>query len=181
MKKRSKSLFGRLNNEVGRNSADKAAAFHRSSLREKALPKNACRPNPSALSAQSASKNSVNPCSSVKSVVKNQLASAKPFGEDGSIKNNKLCETNPISEKPKMNLTNYMTNRYDNKSPPSTMEKQSQFKAKTNPNKANLDGPSHAVHPKQSQIKPKQSQPVVSEVEPFMVILSNQLRNQTQN
>jgi hypothetical protein len=52
--KKSRSLFGRLNNEVRRNSADKATAFHRSSLREKALPQNACRP-----------KNSVNLCESV--------------------------------------------------------------------------------------------------------------------
>jgi hypothetical protein len=54
--KKCKRLFGRLNNEVRRNftrrshyyeggSADKATAFYRSSLREKALPKNACRPN----------------------------------------------------------------------------------------------------------------------------------------
>jgi hypothetical protein len=41
---KSKRLFGRLNNEVRRNSADKATAFHRSLLREKALPQNACRP-----------------------------------------------------------------------------------------------------------------------------------------
>ena len=67
-------LFGRLNNEVRRNSADKATAFHRSSLREKVLLQNASRP-----------KNSVNLCESVKSVVKNL-----------SIKNNKLCKTNPI-------------------------------------------------------------------------------------
>jgi hypothetical protein len=52
--KKSESLFGQLNNEVRRNSADKATAFHRSSLREKALPKNVCRP-----------KNSVNLCESV--------------------------------------------------------------------------------------------------------------------
>jgi hypothetical protein len=39
-------LFGRLNNEVRRNSADKATAFHKSSLREKALLQNACRPKP---------------------------------------------------------------------------------------------------------------------------------------
>jgi hypothetical protein len=43
---KNKSLFDRLNNEVRRNSADKAMAFHRSSLREKALPQNACRPKP---------------------------------------------------------------------------------------------------------------------------------------
>jgi hypothetical protein len=55
--KRRRSLFSRLNNKVRRNltrrsncceggSADKAMAFHRSSLREKALLKNACRLNP---------------------------------------------------------------------------------------------------------------------------------------
>jgi hypothetical protein len=44
--KKSKSLFGRFNNEVRRNSAGKATAFHRSLLREKALPQNASRPNP---------------------------------------------------------------------------------------------------------------------------------------
>jgi hypothetical protein len=125
--KNSKSLFGRLNNEVRRNftrrsrcceggSADKATAFHRSSLREKALPKNASRPNLCALCALSGNKNNcVNLCKSVKSVVKNL-----------SIKNNKLCKTNPISEKPKMNLTHYMTKYYENKSPLRTMEKQTQ-------------------------------------------------------
>jgi hypothetical protein len=70
--KKSKSLscleqgrkIGRLNNKVRRNftlhssraedgSADKATAFHRSSLREKALPQNACRPKLCALSVLS--------------------------------------------------------------------------------------------------------------------------------
>jgi hypothetical protein len=41
---------------------------------------------------------------------------------------NQLCETNPISEKPKMTLTNYITNNYENKPVPLTMEKQSQNK-----------------------------------------------------
>jgi len=45
-----------------------------------------------------------------------------------SIKNNKLCETKPISEKPKMNLTAYATNYYDNKSDHLAMTKQSQNK-----------------------------------------------------
>jgi hypothetical protein len=123
--KKSKSLFGRLNNEVRRNSADKATAFHRSSLREKALPQNACRPN-----------NSVNLCKSVKSVVnfpsclgvlvaETQLV-RHSLGEGGSIKNNKLCETNPISEKPKMNLTNYTTKNYGNNLRLPTPEKQTQ-------------------------------------------------------
>jgi hypothetical protein len=68
--KKSKSLFGRLNNEVRRNSADKATAFHRSSLREKALPQNACRPKLCALSVLSGNENdNVNLCESVKSVV----------------------------------------------------------------------------------------------------------------
>jgi hypothetical protein len=49
--KKSKSSFGRFNNEVWRNSADKATTFHRSSLREKALPQNARRPNLCALCA----------------------------------------------------------------------------------------------------------------------------------
>jgi hypothetical protein len=42
--------------------------------------------------------------------------------------NNELYKTNPISEKPGMNLTNYMTNDYENKSPLLTMEKQTQTK-----------------------------------------------------
>jgi hypothetical protein len=74
--KKCKSLFGRLNSEVRRNftrrshyceggSADKATAFHRSSLREKALPKNACRPNSPRNLRNPRRKNSVNPCSSV--------------------------------------------------------------------------------------------------------------------
>jgi hypothetical protein len=95
--KKSKSLFGRLNNEVRRNLADKAMTFHRSSLREKALPKNACRP-----------KNSVNLCESVSNfslclgvlVAETQLV-RRSLGEGGSIKNNKLCKTNPIFKKVK--------------------------------------------------------------------------------
>ena len=68
--KKSRFLFGRLNNEVRRNSADKAAAFHRSSLREKALPQNASRPKLRALCVLSGNKNNyVNLCESVKSVV----------------------------------------------------------------------------------------------------------------
>jgi hypothetical protein len=43
-----------------------------------------------------------------------------------SIKNNKLCKTNPISERLKMNISRYKTGDYENKSPPSTMEKQTQ-------------------------------------------------------
>jgi hypothetical protein len=46
-----------------------------------------------------------------------------------SIKTTKLCETNPISGKPKINLTHYSTNRYDNNSGLLTMQKRSQ----TNP------------------------------------------------
>ncbi len=69
-------LFGRLNNEVQRNSADKATAFHRSSLREKALPQNACRP-----------KNSVNQCKSVKSVSNFSLRLGALVAENQSIKN----------------------------------------------------------------------------------------------
>jgi len=46
-----------------------------------------------------------------------------------SIKNNKLCETNPISKTPKMNITHYITNRYDDNSGLLQMQKQSQ----TNP------------------------------------------------
>jgi hypothetical protein len=98
---KSKSLFGRPNNEVRRNftlrscraedgSADKATAFHRSSLREKALPKNACRP-----------KNSVNLCESVKSVVNFSSCLSVFVAENRSIKMSKLCETNPISQKVK--------------------------------------------------------------------------------
>jgi hypothetical protein len=83
MEKRSKSLFGRLNNEVRRNSTDKATVFHRSSLREKALPQNACRP-----------KNSVNLCESVSNfslclrvfVAETQLAAAKPLAKTGQSK-----------------------------------------------------------------------------------------------
>jgi len=50
--------------------------------------------------------------------------------KDGSIKNNKLCETNPIFGKPKMNLTHYSTNRYNNNSGLLTMQKQSQNEPK---------------------------------------------------
>jgi hypothetical protein len=45
-----------------------------------------------------------------------------------SIKNNKLCETKPISQKPKMNLTHYLTSDYDNNSDIPTLEKQTQTK-----------------------------------------------------
>jgi len=80
--------FARLNNEVRRNSADKATAFHRSLLREKALPKNACRPKPlCALCGKT--KISVYLCSSVakpsassaQSASKNLLAAATCLGE----------------------------------------------------------------------------------------------------
>jgi hypothetical protein len=107
-----RSLFGRLNNEVRRNLADKATAFHRSSLREKALPQNACRPKSLCVIGAISVKKSVK---SVKSVVKNQ-----------SIKNNKLCETNPISEKQKMNLNPCSAKDYENKSPLLKMAKQTQ-------------------------------------------------------
>ena len=50
----------------------------------------------------------------------------KSVAENISIKNNKLCETNPISGTPKMNLTHYSTNRYDNNSGLLTMQKRSQ-------------------------------------------------------
>jgi len=85
---------------------DKATAFHRSSLREKALPKNASRP-----------KNSVNLCESVKSVVKNQ-----------SIKNNKLCKTNPIFRKPKMVVTAVYTMTNNNEQRTMNCSKQTQTK-----------------------------------------------------
>jgi hypothetical protein len=42
---------------------------------------------------------------------------------------NKLCKTKPIPQKPKMNLTPYITESYGNKPEISAMEKQSQ----TNP------------------------------------------------
>jgi hypothetical protein len=50
---------------------------------------------------------------------------------------NKLCETKPNSEKSKMNISSYTTNRYEEKSRLLTMQKQSQTK------------------PNQSQIKAK--------------------------
>jgi hypothetical protein len=40
--------------------------------------------------------------------------------------NNKLCETKPISERPKMKLTPYPTNDYENKSGLLTTAKQTQ-------------------------------------------------------
>ncbi|MFZ0035495.1 MAG: hypothetical protein WAK60_10990 [Sedimentisphaerales bacterium] len=42
----------------------------------------------------------------------------------------KLCETNPISEKPKIDLTYYMTKNYENKPELFTMQKQTQNKPK---------------------------------------------------
>ncbi len=57
---KSKNVFGRPNSEVRRNSADKATAFHRSLLREKALPQNASRPNPLRPLRNQRRKNSVN-------------------------------------------------------------------------------------------------------------------------
>ncbi len=51
---------------------------------------------------------------------------AEALAKEESIKNNKLCKTNPISEKPKMSLTLYITNRYDNKPALLTTEKQTQ-------------------------------------------------------
>jgi hypothetical protein len=44
------------------------------------------------------------------------------------ITNDKLCKTKPISEMPKMNLSRYKTNDYDNKSGLWAREKQSQTK-----------------------------------------------------
>jgi len=110
--------IGRLNNEVRRNSADKATAFHRSSLREKALPQNACRP-----------KNSVNLCESVKSVVNFPSCLSAFVAEIQSIKNNKLCETKPISEMPKMVVTAVYTMTNNKKQRTINYSKQSQ----TNP------------------------------------------------
>jgi len=54
--------------------------------------------------------------------------SVSSVAEKRSIKNNKLCETKPISEKPKMNLNNYITKDYDNNLRLLTKEKQSQTK-----------------------------------------------------
>jgi hypothetical protein len=106
--KNSKSLFGRLNNEVRRNSADKAMAFHRSSLRENALPQNARRPKPLCISCAISVKNQ---CKSAKSVAKIQLV-RHSFSDGGSIKMNKLCKTNPIykSREIKLTLCPTMTN-----------------------------------------------------------------------
>jgi hypothetical protein len=80
----------------------------------------------------------VNPCSSVVDLSLCLSAGACPVGcvvcypigvaEIQSIKTTKLCETKPISQKPKMNLTIYMTRDYDNKSASLTPEKQTQFK-----------------------------------------------------
>jgi hypothetical protein len=107
--KKSKSLFGRLNNEVRRNSVDKATAFHRSLLREKALPQDACRPKLCDLCALGGNKNNcVYLCESVSNlslflsafVAETQLV-RRSLGEGGSIKNNKLCKTNPIFKKVK--------------------------------------------------------------------------------
>jgi hypothetical protein len=96
--KRSGILFGRLNNEVRRSSAGKAAAFHRSSLREKALPQNACRPKPLCVTCAISVKKQ---CKSVKSVSNFSLCLGALVAENQSIKTTKLCETNPIFQKVK--------------------------------------------------------------------------------
>jgi hypothetical protein len=145
--KKSKSLFGRLNNEIRRSSADKATAFHRSSLREKALPKNACWPNSLRNLRNQRQKICVNLCESMKSVSNFPLCLGALVAEIQSIKTTKLCETNPISEMPKMNLNHCKREDYGNKSAPLTMEKQSQ----TNPIQSQF-------RPKQSQNKPNQTQ-----------------------
>jgi hypothetical protein len=90
--KKSKSLFGRLLNEVRRNSADKVMAFHRSSLREKALPKNAKPTKSLCVTCAISVKKTVK---SVKSVV-NFSSRLSAF-----VAMSQLCKTNPISEKPK--------------------------------------------------------------------------------
>ena len=59
------------------------------------------------------------------------VCSVSSVAQNVSIKNNKLCKTNPISEKPKMNLTLYITKDYENNRP-------CDGNAKTNPNKPNL-------------------------------------------
>jgi hypothetical protein len=79
-----------------------------------------------------------------------------------SIKNIKLCKTNPISGTPKMNLTHYSRNRYDNNSGLLTMQKRSQNEPKrTQPVVSKRSASNH------------QTQPALSEVEGFMVSLSN--------
>jgi len=52
------------------------------------------------------------------------------LGRKIQSKQSKLCETNPISGTPKMNLTHYSTNRYDNNSDLLTMQKRSQNEPK---------------------------------------------------
>jgi hypothetical protein len=63
----------------------------------------------------------------------------------------KLCQTKPNSENQKMNITIYMTNRYDDNSGLLQMQKQTQ----TKPNQSQFQ-------PAVRGAKPKQTQPVVS-------------------
>ncbi len=53
----------------------------------------------------------------------------EPLATSHEPRGHKLCETNPIYGTPKMDLTHYSTNRYDNNSGLLTMQKQTQ----TNP------------------------------------------------
>jgi hypothetical protein len=65
-----------------------------------------------------------------------------------------LFKTNPISERPKMNITSYMTKHYENE----RLRGRGQNKPNSNPNKANLPTPSGETNPIQTQNKTNQTQ-----------------------
>jgi hypothetical protein len=69
----------------------------------------------------------VNPCSSVVNFSYFTRYDIR-ITQYGSINIEQLCETKPISQKPKMNLTHYLTSDYDNNSDISMLEKQTQTK-----------------------------------------------------
>jgi hypothetical protein len=112
--KKSKSLFGRLQNGglYLRHPVDTGGAFADVHIENRLTEVHRSRTNSLRPLRNQRRKNSVNLCSSV--------------AETQSIKNNKLCKTNPISKKPKMNLNHYTTNDYENKSGLLTPGKQTQ-------------------------------------------------------
>jgi len=72
------------------------------------------------------------------------------LGQKNQSKQSKLCETNPISEKPKMNLTHYITMDYERKSSLLTMQKRTQ----TNPKQTQFMVSKRSASNHQSQSKP---------------------------
>jgi len=106
--KKGKILFGRLNNKVRRNSADKATASHPLGG-EKALPHNASRPKSLCVLCVLCGLNicvySWLPSLWLKKYIPLSFQNSSCLGvfvaETRSIKIERLCKTNPIPEKPK--------------------------------------------------------------------------------